>query len=764
MKRKRDITILISVLIVFVTLIFHGYFMIAYQGSDDHFRKYPSAAELLNRNLLPKERLIDFSPFYLYFHLMIIKTGLDPVIVSRSVQLLIISLSALFIYLMINLYFKRYLALTASFIFILSREILIYERVLEPEAFMIFFIIAFMYYFSLFILNHGSPIRNILISSFFFSLTLITRANLFLLILILPVYIYYKSPHVINGKKRQIFYSILFLIPVLITLSALWIRNFTINGNFLPYYQNPGYIMFEGNNPNSTGQSAIYPPLVDEMSVEYKNIPDVHHKIYRDFARGITKKNLTISEVNNFWSEKARNFISENPLHFIKLELLKINYFFNNYERHDLGSAFTWGNFLAGKFNFFFPFWIISLTALLGMILNVRKVLEYFIFYLIFFVQFGVLLVGYVSSRQRVAIISVMIFFAVSVIPLIIRNRKLIILFSVVIVIGYFVLNIKSDRMEEEDFLWNSYHNSHEYWTKARIERNGFRIDKAVEFTERSVAKTPWLINDRIPASIPGSKKQIAEGALMFVKKNDRMSFSDRFNLAILLIEAGRLSESYNILISLEEEHHFFKRDFDHSSQPYYFIGLIEEKLGRTAEAIECYKKAQKGSPGSLFSLSKLYVLTGEKRYYNKIVRYFDKLDAEFITGKDLFSHGSYNKAVRKLLYVVEILPNLRKALVFLSVALERSGDHIGAYNVYLRALKRGLDPVLFKDDIKKIFGRRVEIEPKKPASFYYYGIILEQCGDFKKAMRIYREGLKLKPEDQHFMKRINNLNHIFNN
>lgn len=755
MERENRLKIIIPLLIVIVSVTFHGFFILSYHADQGSFKKYQTAAKLLSDDQLKKERLIDFSPFYLYFHYIIYSSGISPDKITVIVQMILIALSALLIYLLTSLYFNKYVGISATFIFILSKEVLIYERVIEPESFMIFFLIAFVYFFSKFSLGRGSPVKNLVLASLFFSLTLITRANLFILILILPFYIFFKTPKDKNRKKNRILYSTLFLIPVLLTVSWLWIRNYSIDNQFLPYYQNPGYIMFEGNNPNSTGQSAIYPPLVDEISGEFHKIPDVHHQIYRDFARKITGKNLSVKDVNAFWSSKARNFIFDHPVRFLKLVLSKFYLFFHNYDRHDLSSAFMWGKYIEGKFKLFFPFWIISVFAFAGMVLNFKRVSDMFILYLVFLTQLGVMLVGYISSRQRVAVISIMIFFALSGIPLIVKERRRIIAISITVFAALFFLNTKNDIMKEEDFLWEAYNNSYNYWVRARTERNGFDIKSAGFFAAKAISETPWLIDDRIPASVPLSKRQIALTALAGEKRGGKLSFSKRLNRALLLREAGKFAESYRIFKDLEKKGFTFKRDFDTSSQPLYFMGTIKEIRGETENAIKLYKEALRKAPGSPFSLSKLFVLTGDKIYYNKLIRYFDRLDADYFTGMDYFRAGKYEKAKEKFLYVTEKLPMFRKALIYLAVSLERSGDHLKAYNAYYSAIKRGMDPVLFKKDIEKIFVRRVEEEPLNPVAYYYYGIVLEQCGLFQKARKIYKKGAQLSQRNNLFIKRL---------
>ncbi|MEN8153032.1 MAG: glycosyltransferase family 39 protein [Acidobacteriota bacterium] len=729
------------------------------------FQKYLRGAELFLLNELPAERITDFSPVYLYIHSLAKLVINDPAGFIQIFQLLLMAFTSAMLYLMLRLFYPLYISLTGAIIFSILPEVLIYGKVMEPEPFMIFFLTGFLYFFSRFSIDNNRMRSVILfISALFFAFGLLIRSNFFILLIIIPAFIIYKGK--ISGKrlKTSIKQVLIFLLPSIVAILFLWIRNYNIGGNFIPYFQNPGYILFEGNNPNSTGQSAIYPPLIDEMVYENLNRPDIHHQIYRDFARAITGKDLSIVEVNNFWSDKAKNFIFDHPERFLKLTLIKLQFFFHDYSRHDVTEAWLYHEYLNNRFYLIFPFWIISAFAIMGLVLNLKEIRKYFPQYIVFFTQLLVLVAGYVSARQRFAVLPLFIFFASGSVFLLIKNRKKILFIIPVLVLCFFFLFLRTNIMYEEDFLWESYRKSHEKWVNALNLRNKHKWDESKKSAAESLTFTPWLIEDRQPAYLDFGYPGFAEYSSGFVRNEDYMNFSEKFNYSILLIEAGKFYKAGNILKSLISDGNKFKRDFDHSSQPDYYLGIIDVKQGNNEEAISRFKKALDKSPGSPFSLSYLFALTGDQEYKYKLFRYFDRISGSFFMGRAFFNTGEPLKASEYFQYVVDKIPNFRKGLIYLSASLSRIKKYKYAFKYYLDAIKMRLDPVILKKDIITVFDKAADEEPWNGKMFYYYGIVLEQFGELNKALNNFSKGDKIMPGNDIIKKRINRLKNILPN
>ena len=117
------------------------------------------------------------------------------------------------------------------------------------------------------------------------------------------------------------------------------------------------------------------------------------------------------------------------------------------------------------------------------------------------------------------------------------------------------------------------------------------------------------------------SKQALAIAESLYTNK---ASFSSRFDLAELYLENGKLTQAETILLELIRNRHTFCRTTAQSSEPYFYLAKIYERQGRKSEALLSLQKALKNNPGDPWVLSYLSVFTGDIRYKNLIVIYFD--------------------------------------------------------------------------------------------------------------------------------------------
>jgi len=742
-----------QIFLVFFSLYFFLTFILLKDLSP--FLKYPLLARQFLNDSLDLNRIPDLSPLYFYFNMAIMYfTDSIPLTVKivRLIQIIIVSASAVLLFNILKNYFSKSVSIFGIIIFALNGSLIIYSKIMEPEIFMIFFLITFLYFIHK---KKENKYKNIFIAGLSFSLGVLTRSNFLPIVIIIPFYFWFEN----SDKKKTLKNIMIFIIPVITSILFLIIRNYTIRGEFSPYAADPGYVFFEGNNPLSTGQSAIYPPLVNEIALEYPNKPDFHHQVYAIFARKIKNKNLSVVKTNAFWSKKARNYIFDYPLNFINLILKKTHYFFHDYRRHDLNNAYNYDqNLHKTKFPLF-PFWIISVLSIFGIIISVKKWKKNIIFLSLFFMQFIVLMLVYVSERQRLAILPIFIFFSLYVIDYLIKNKKRVFYLSIILIISYFALSVKNDLMLEEDYIWQSTILSHKNWIRAKEERTKYRINKAINFIHKSISETPWLLAERRLAYIPFKIENITD----FINKKSlsKKNFSELFSKAIFLIEIGKLKNAEQILIKLYENNYRFKRDFFLSSQPLFYLGIIEEKKKNYFKAVNYFKECLKENPGSVFTLSHLFALTELQVYKKKIVRYYDIIDAEFFIGKANLGIEKYLKAKKNFEKVLNYFPNYRKALIYYAVTLGRLKLYDKAVVIYLKAIKNRIEPVYFEKDIINIF-KKWDNESNNTIRKYYLGLILGQYGYYKESIYylnkalFYNNKIKFKTIIDETIKKIN--------
>ncbi len=701
------------------------------------FLKYPLLAKQFIEGGLDQNRIPDLSPIYFYLNVFIMYfinsiTGVVKII--QILQIFLISFSSIFLFHTLRFFFPKILSYLGILLFVFSYSIIVYTKIIEPESLVIFFLSGFIYF-----INKKKLLSiDILIASIFFSFGVLTRSNFLPIVFVIPFFFWVRK----DNKQKWIKNTIVFIIPVILSISFLIIRNYNIRGEFSPYAADPGFVFFEGNNPNSLGQSAIYPPLINEIANEFPQKPDFHHQVYGMFARKITKKNLSIVEVNDFWSKKAKNYIIDYPLVFLNLISKKIQYFFHNHRRHDLNNAYKYDVALK-KYFFPIPFWIISVLALIGIIIIRKEWKNYFIFLSLFFIQFLALILIYVSERQRIAILPVFVFFALCAINYFYHNKKKILFLIPILLVAYFSLSFKTDIMIEEDYIWKATNVSYDLWFEAKKDRTLFNIKSAETRVYGAIVSTPWMSKKRRIAYVPYDNKKVVE----LIKKNTKANFSEQFSNAVFFIEYGYLNIAEKIMLDLYRKNYRFNRDLILSSQPLYYLGIIAKKRKNFNKAISYFQKALENNPGSPYALSQMFVLTRKIEYKKKIIRYFEEIDADFFIGKAFLEIGKPKFAKTYFENVLKHFPYYRRGLIYYAVSLNRLQEYKKAAFVYIKALKRRLDPAYFENDIVNIFKQWSQIEENNFIAKYYYGVVLGQFGYYDKAVAVLSKALALSDE-----------------
>ena len=236
------------------------------------------------------------------------------------------------------------------------------------------------------------------------------------------------------------------------------------------------------------------------------------------------------------------------------------------------------------------------------------------------------------------------------------------------------------------------------------------------------------------------------------------VSHSEKYNRAIMFYKIGEYDKSEIIFENLIRERRGFKRDFDHSSRPDYWLGLICIERGNNEKAVTHFREALKLSPGSPFSLSYMFALTGEEQYETKIVSYFDKIDGYYFIGRAFLKMKMYHNAVKYLSYVHEKIPEFRKGNICYAVALAGAGDEVTSYNIYSEALKKRREPVFFEIETIKLFRSRVEKQPDNGVAHYFLGQVYEQYGYFQKALDSYMKSEMLMGKRESITKKIDQI------
>lgn len=329
------------------------------------FGKYLIFADRILAGNIPRDRLLDLSPLYLWFTVALraIGAGFHAI---RGLQIALVSVAAIFA----GVAARRWgaLAACAAALFILtSRGALVCATELEPETLILLFNSA-----AIAALMSAAPFTG----GVLLGLSATCRPNA--LLAALAIALVMRSWRVFAGA----------LIPVLIVLAV----NFALTHEVA--LMDPGTVFYEGMNPNATGYEGVQPRVVNDLERQSRE-PDYLHVAYRVVAAGAAGHPVTRAESNRYWTSKAFAFIRAYPVEALRLTVRKLYFAIHSYEAYDLATMVRKDRELS-IWPFFLPF---------GVLVGLWTVGRSRIAWTFLLATLAPMIVFYVTARQRNAML-----------------------------------------------------------------------------------------------------------------------------------------------------------------------------------------------------------------------------------------------------------------------------------------------------------------------------------------------------------------------
>jgi tetratricopeptide (TPR) repeat protein len=723
MENKAGLTKIFPFLIFLVTLCLYGFLVYSF-FPPAQFHKYVLAARQAIAGGLPRERFTDFSPLYLGFHILVQKALKQPGPFLKLIQVVWAALCPLFLFLILKRRVRPSVAAIGAAALILNPALIVMAQAYEPETLGLVLLLAFLYL----ALRDDWPSR--LLSGCLAGLAFLTRPNILPVLFFVPVFFIIRPS---RPKARRLTSVFCFSLPVLLSLFFLLNRNERLLGRPTLLTMNPGTVFYEGNNPLSWGTTSVYPFIVYDLARQYPQTPDVQHALYRRLARQSTVKELTVAEVNTYWRGKAIRFIRDNPRRFGQVLALKVLHTFHSYDWHDLYNAYWNERKLNGSALPTVPLGIISALALLGLVVQARRWKQNLLFYALFAGQAAVMLVFYVSARQRLVLLPALLFFACAALDFMVSRKRRWLLLAAVIPLSV-ALVIPTSRMREEDHLWQGVNTSSDHLGDAYRQRKALDFSEAEIRAALALAAAPWLGDSLRPSDLNFEPAGFAGAALEHLKP---ATPSDRFDEAFLLLEAGMAEKSEAAWKGLLQKRLSFKRDYYQSSAPQYYLGLLALQRGDRESARRLFLEGLVSCPGDPSILAALSALTGDARYSRMLFDYVDDISADLYLGKACFLAGRPQDAAPYFAQVAEQLPDYRPARVYLAAAQGLAGEDESAAALYMEVIKKQPDPVFLEGPLLQIFKTRSERTPPDAGALLEYGIVLRQFGRAEQSLAV---------------------------
>lgn len=750
MRRSRE-----AALAAVATLAIHS-LLAWWTPSAGIFAKYSAAAELLLAGDLPRERLVDFSPLYLQLAVFAERLADDPVRLLLGLQLVLAALAVGAFHHLLRPRLGPTATGGACALLALDRRLLVYERILEPETLLLALLLGVLV-----LLDRAGP-GAALAAGTLGAAALATRPTFLPLFLLAPLYFLAQErwrrrepadwlPSVAPGEWRR--RSVLFLVPVLLGVALLMLRAERITGSYATPTMNPGTVFFEGHQPLSHGTSAVYPPLVLAMVRHAGDVPDSAHEHYRRVARA-GRPGASVAEVNALWGGRARAYLLDHPREAVRRAVEKLGHAFHGFRWHDVPSAWRYEARLPIPL---LPTSILSALALLGLLAEARRWRRALPFYLLAAAQLGVMVLFYVSERQRLVLLPALVYFAVAAVRAGLRLDGMPRRLGAGALAGLLslALALPGDAMVDEAHQRRGQLALEPLLDDLRVGddaggkvSDGEEGDAALAARRaevvRALASAPWYLDWMRPAWVRQEDHTLDE--LVADELAQRLDAAAparrppiRLDLGEVLLRIGETDAARRVLEPLAETGFRAYRGGRQPSDPRIYLARAEALGGNADEALDLLRRTLADVPGDPFALAERAAILPAGLERDEAVRLLDryvgKPDRHWLLGRALRRHGRAEAAVAELRPLARSLPGLRDVHLHLALALGDAGEVDEAARAILRANRLHVEPVLEVRAVSEIATEWAAAHPDDPQIQVLAARILHQHGAFTAAL-----------------------------
>jgi tetratricopeptide (TPR) repeat protein len=318
----------------------------------------------------------------------------------RIVQYLIGSIGVVLLTLLAFRLFGKRIALAAGLIFASYASVIYFEGELLLDFLLVpldLLIFIFLYKAK----ENPSPL-NWILAGLWLGLSAITRPNILILIPAVLFWVWYCF-HKSESLQRQFKFAALFLIGVFLPILPVAIHNYRAEKPLVLIASQGGINFYIGNNPDADGFTSMMPGRL-QTNWELADI--------RAMAKAETGRDLSSSELSDFWYKEGLEYWNSEPAAAFKLLLKKTYLFFTRFEISNNQDIYLfWKNSSLIRF---LPvgFWLIGPLGLLGTLFSFVNRKARFLSFFVLLYAFSVILF-FVNARFRLPVLPFLTLFAV---------------------------------------------------------------------------------------------------------------------------------------------------------------------------------------------------------------------------------------------------------------------------------------------------------------------------------------------------------------
>jgi len=349
-------------------------------------------------------------PLYPYFLALLLKITASDYFWTRLIQMVIASGSAVLTYYLGREYFSDRVARLAGIFYAFCGILIFYEgMLLIPVLF------VFLNLLGLFLLaRHRDNPRKwpYFFIGLVFGLSAIARPNILLVLPFLAIWIIWKFYKKIENRSVVVLLFVFFM-GIILPIAPVTIRNYMVADDFIPISSQGGINLYLGNNQSADGLTMMMPEMILDARIPWDEfIPTT-----TEYAEKQMGQPLTPSEVSAFWSNKAREFMLENPGHFIGLTFRKLVYLFSGFDNSDQTDIYNFRQYsslfsiLLFDYGLKFPMGLLIPFGLIGMVIGWHERRRLAPLYIFFIAYIPTIILFLVTARHRLTLIPIIMLF-----------------------------------------------------------------------------------------------------------------------------------------------------------------------------------------------------------------------------------------------------------------------------------------------------------------------------------------------------------------
>jgi hypothetical protein len=528
-----------------------------------YFTKYLTFADRILAGRIPRDRLGDLSPAYLWTIVLLRRLGCG-VRAIRELQIASLSIAAALCGIAAWRIAGRWAGIPATLLVLLNRGALLAATELEPETLIVFALAAALAalvwdrdYRSAGGPPAGPPparrhfADSSLTAGLFLGLAVTGRPAAALALVLITVWILVREP------RRLAPFLIAAAVPIAIVLA--------VNGHFAGHVSimEPGTGLYDGNNPLATGCAGVLPRIVADLDAAATE-PDYLHVAYR-----IVAARANASDGNRYWSRKSLAWMRTYPAAAIRLFATKALLSIHSYDVFDLATMWQKNEELPRWP--FVPFGALAALTLAALLLRrPRASLAPMLMFAA--ATIAALIVFNVSARQRDALLPPLaILAAIGIVEIVrLRTTRLIIASGSVLAVTL-LLGVEGNAQREDAYAWQASDQAQ-------------RAAATGRYAMASVLRTAW------PPSV--TAEGLRTSAMQAVGATSRPEVL--FDAAIALEKANAWRDADSVLATLDD--YTPRRDNRAVSSVAYYRARAARHLGRNPRAL--LNRAERDAPG----------------------------------------------------------------------------------------------------------------------------------------------------------------------